>query len=74
MPCFAKTVKKKTGPGHEYRNGYFDGKEDAILHIIDELQKFQKNNVPIEYIRVNGWDLESLTNDKPVENESAGSL
>lgn len=70
-----KNSEEKTGPGHEYRTGYLDGKEDAILYIIAELQEFQKlqKNTAMG-IRVNGWDLESLTNDKPVEDESAGSL
>ena len=65
-----KNSEEKTGPGHEYRTGYLDGKEDAILYIIAELQEFPKNTA----IRVNGWDLESLTNDKPVKDESSGSL
>lgn len=70
-----KNSEEKTGPGHEYRTGYLDGKEDAILYIIEELQEFQKNTAM--YIRVNGWDLQDLdssTNHKPVEDESAGSL
>lgn len=69
-----KNSEEKTGPGHEYRNGYMDGKEDAILHIIDELQEFQKNNVTIEYIRVKAGILEPSTNHKPIEDESSGSL
>lgn len=73
-----KKSEDKTGPGHVYRNGYLDGAEEAILSIIEELQElqeFQKNTAV--YIRVNGWDLrdlESLTNHKPVEDESSGSL
>lgn len=71
-----KNSEEKTGPGHEYRTGYLDGKEDAILSIIEELQELQefpKNTVMC--IRVNGWDhLVSLTNHKPVEDESSGSL
>ena len=67
-----KNSEEKTGPGHEYRTGYLDGKEDAILYIIAELQEFPKNTAMC--IRVNGWDLESLTNDKPVKDESSGSL
>ena len=70
-----KNSEEKTGHGHEYRTGYLDGKEDAILSIIEELQEFQKSQKNTNMcIRVNGWDLESLTNDKPVEDESSGSL
>lgn len=67
-----KNSEEKTGPGHEYRNGYLDGKEDAILQIIDDLQEFQKNTVT--YVRVKAGILEPSTNHKPAEDESSGSL